>query len=137
MAARVIRLVCALVASVGMVACSNHEEVQPPSEFVSRCVAEAAQQPGISTQELVDAAGYCVLLEEVGTPTTYDRTPECAAGRTTMVAAIETYYLNGGQPASATEAGLVTAGLLLGESSDFDISVDGQTVFAAQGGACA
>ncbi len=137
MAKTVILSMCVLVAGVGMVACSNHEEVQPPSEFVTRCVAEAAQQPGISAQELVDSAEYCLLLEDLGTPTTYDRTPECAADRTTIVAAIETYYLNGGKPASATEAGLVTAGLLLGESSDFDISVDGQTVFAAQGGACA
>ena len=61
----------------------------------------------------------------------------CAADQKVLEVAVETYYANGGAPGSATEAGLVSAGLLRGESSTFNVGSDGIAVTATPGGDCA
>jgi len=60
----------------------------------------------------------------------------CDADSKTLEVAVETYYANGGAPGSATEAGLVTAGLLRSESSTYDVGTDGVSVTATTGGDC-
>jgi prepilin-type N-terminal cleavage/methylation domain-containing protein len=61
----------------------------------------------------------------------------CAADQKVLEVAVETYYANGGEPGTASEAALVTAGLLRGQSSTFDVGTDGVSVTATAGGACA
>jgi hypothetical protein len=61
----------------------------------------------------------------------------CAADQKVLEVAVETYYANGGAAGSATEAGLVTAQLLRGPSSTYDIAANGIDVVATTGGACA
>ena len=60
----------------------------------------------------------------------------CDADQKVLETAVETYYANGGA-APATEAGLVSAGLLRSESSTFDIGADGIAVTAVALGKCA
>ena len=60
----------------------------------------------------------------------------CDADQKVLEVAVETYYANGGAPGSATESGLVSAGLLRGESTTFDIGGNGIAVTATPGGKC-
>jgi len=60
----------------------------------------------------------------------------CAADQKVLEVAVETYYANGGAPGSATEAGLVSDGLLRGQSSTFNVDTDGIGVSAVNPGAC-
>ena len=60
----------------------------------------------------------------------------CAADGKTLEVAVETYYANGGAAGSATEALLVSGGLIRAASSTFDIGSDGITVSATAGGKC-
>lgn len=60
----------------------------------------------------------------------------CDADQKVLEVAVETYYANGGAPGTATEAGLVSAGLLRGQSSTFDVGSDGIAVTATPGGKC-
>ena len=64
------------------------------------------------------------------------QTSACAADSKTLEVAIETYYANGGAPGTATEAALVSAGLLRGESSTYDIAAGGINVVPTAGGKC-
>jgi prepilin-type N-terminal cleavage/methylation domain-containing protein len=57
----------------------------------------------------------------------------CAADQKVLEVAVETYYANGGAPGSATEQGLVDAGLLRGLSGTFNIDGDGIGVSAEPG----
>jgi len=60
----------------------------------------------------------------------------CAADQKVLEVAVETYYANGGAPGTATEAGLVADGLLRGQSSTFNVDIDGIGVSAVNPGAC-
>lgn len=54
----------------------------------------------------------------------------CASDQKVLEVAIETYYANGGAPGTASEATLVGAGLLRGESKTWNIGTDGVSVAA-------
>lgn len=60
----------------------------------------------------------------------------CDADAKTLEVAVETYYANGGAPGSATEQGLVDAGLLRGLSGTYDVDTDGIGVSATADGKC-
>ncbi len=61
----------------------------------------------------------------------------CAADQKVLEVAVETYYANGGAAGSATEPGLVTAELIRGVSSTYNIDADGIGVSPDPAGDCA
>lgn len=143
MAATVIRLVCVLVAGVGMVACN--EDKGGAAKAI-----ETAEQPGTpsTTTPITTTPNTTIPITtapitttplttpQLATPSTFARPSDCEADQFTIQVAIETYYAIGGAPGSATEAALVTGGLLRFESQAFDVAADGQTVVPVADGIC-